>query len=171
MAYDPNELLTLADQLRLLVQQGMGEDEAKARLTKLFGLRGRSIYSPKYAVSYEGATIDWETGLATLRRLPRQPFTPWLTAAEHFALFPQRNVTIDPIRPPEPAGVVPGNAPASVKPSPPPTKRAAFTDWIARRFPGGIPAGTSAKRLARDFKQDKGVTISARTVRRALGGN
>jgi hypothetical protein len=88
MAYDANEPLTLADQLALLART-MPEDEARARLDKLFRLRGKSIYAPKYAVSYEDAKIDWATGRVTLRRLPRQPFTPTLTAAEHFALFPQ----------------------------------------------------------------------------------
>jgi hypothetical protein len=88
MAYGPNEPLTLADQLRLLAQT-MPEDEAKARLDKLFRFRGRSIYSPKYAVSYEDAAIDFATGRVVLRRLPRQSFTPTLTAAAHYALFPQ----------------------------------------------------------------------------------
>jgi hypothetical protein len=90
MAYKPSELLTLADQLRLLMKQGIVEDEAKARLRKLFELQGRSIYSPKYIFSYEAALIDWATGRVALRRFPRQVFTPTLTAATHFAHFPER---------------------------------------------------------------------------------
>jgi hypothetical protein len=100
MPHDPNELLTLADQLRLLMQQGMAEDEAKARLGRLFAFRGQTLYSPKFYHSYEDPAIDWETGRVVLRRwlrhevprrLPRQPrrfFTPTLTAAAHYALFP-----------------------------------------------------------------------------------
>ena len=90
MAYQPSELLTLANQLRLLMEQGIPEDEAKESLRKLFELEGRSIYSPKYIVSYEAALIDWATGQVALRRLPRQVFTPTLTAAAHFAHFPER---------------------------------------------------------------------------------
>jgi hypothetical protein len=88
MAHDPNELFTLADQLRLLVKQGIAEEEAKARLRKTFSFRGQEIYSPKFAVSYEDAVIHWETGRVTLRRLRRHAFTPTLTAAAHHALFP-----------------------------------------------------------------------------------
>ena len=88
MPYDANELLTLADQLRRLMDQGVAEDEAKARLRKLFALEGRGVYSPKFAVSYEDAAIHWETGRVVLRRLPRQSFTPTLPAATHYALFP-----------------------------------------------------------------------------------
>jgi hypothetical protein len=100
LPYDPNELLTLADQLRLLIEQGIAEDEAKARLGKLFALQGQRIYNRKFVFSYEDASIDWETGRVVLRRwlrheaprrLPRQPrhfFTPTLTAAAHYALFP-----------------------------------------------------------------------------------
>jgi hypothetical protein len=87
-AYDPNELLTLADQLRLLMERGVAEDEAKARLRRLFELRGQEIYSPKFILPYQDATINWETGRAALRRFPRQWFTPTLTAALHYALFP-----------------------------------------------------------------------------------
>jgi hypothetical protein len=101
LPYDPNELLTLADQLRLLMDQGIAEDDAKVRLGKLFAFRGQIIYSPKFAYSYEDAIIDWKTGRVVLRkwlrrettprRLPLQPrqwFTPTLTAAAHHTLFP-----------------------------------------------------------------------------------
>jgi hypothetical protein len=114
-AYDPNEPLTLADQLRLLVEQGVAEDEAKVRLAKTFRLRGRSIYSPKYAVSYEEAKIDWKSGRVVLRRLPRQPFTPTLTVAEHFVLFPQPASA--PVRINEAAGLTAGERPSAGFPS------------------------------------------------------
>jgi hypothetical protein len=88
LPYDLNELLTLADQLRLLMEQGIAKDEAKARLGKLFAFDGHSIYKPKFAFSYEDAAIHWETGRVKLRRGSRHPFTPTLTAAAHYALFP-----------------------------------------------------------------------------------
>jgi hypothetical protein len=51
----------------------------------------------------------------------------------------------------------------------PEKKQRAFKDWIAEKYPKGIPPGTTAKSLARDFENDKDVAISDRTVRRALG--
>jgi hypothetical protein len=36
---DPSERLTLAEQLRLLVSQGVSEEDAKARLGKVFRLK------------------------------------------------------------------------------------------------------------------------------------
>jgi hypothetical protein len=87
MAYDPNEPLTLADQLRLLAQT-MPEAEAKARLGKAFRLR-EITYRPLYAVSYEDAMIDYNTGKVFLRKPVKKTFTPTVTAAEFVAHFPQ----------------------------------------------------------------------------------
>jgi hypothetical protein len=82
---DPNERLTLPEQVRLLAQV-MPEDRARARIDKAF--RFREIrYQPEYAVAYEDARIDWASGRVVLRRLPRQPFTPTLSAAEFFQHF------------------------------------------------------------------------------------
>jgi hypothetical protein len=101
LPYDPNERLTLADQLRLLMQQGMAEDEAKARLGKLFALEGARIYEPKFAFfSYQDSAIDWKTGRVVpgrwqrqqaryrVPREPRRSFIPTLPATRHYGLFP-----------------------------------------------------------------------------------
>jgi len=170
MAYDPDEILTLADQLRLLVEQGMSEDQAKTRLTKLFEFRGKSIYSPKYAVSYEGAVIDFVTGRVVLRRLPRQSFTPTLPPAVHFTLFPSSRSAPDltDAAQQSPLAGATLQTPAG-KPTAPQTKRAAFVGWMTKRYPRGIPPGTTAKMLAKEFSQDTRVVVNERTVRRALG--
>ena len=47
---DPSERLTLAEQLRLLVSQGVPEEDAKTRLGKVFRLK-EIIYRPNYAMS------------------------------------------------------------------------------------------------------------------------
>lgn len=86
LAPDPNERLTLPEQVRILIQV-MPEDRARARIEKAFRFRDVA-YQPQFAVSYQDARIDWLTGVVVLRGLPRQPFTPTLTAAEfsrHFA--------------------------------------------------------------------------------------
>jgi hypothetical protein len=83
---DSSERLTLAEQLRLLVSQGVPEEDAKTRLGKVFRLK-EIIYRPNYAMSYENASINWETGQVSVRRLSRRPFTPTLTAPELFAHF------------------------------------------------------------------------------------
>jgi hypothetical protein len=111
MARDPNKMLTLADELQLLTRI-MPEEQAKARLYRAFSLSGRSMYSPKFAVSYEGCLIDFDTGRVTLRRLPRQPFTPIRTAAEFFEHFPEALSTAAPTA----DAVTPGPAEMSPRP-------------------------------------------------------
>jgi hypothetical protein len=83
---DPSERLTLAEQLRLLVSQGMPEADAAACLGKAFRLR-EITYQPQFAFSYEDAKIDWDTGRVRLSRGSRNPFTPTLTAAEFLSHF------------------------------------------------------------------------------------
>lgn len=91
---DPNERLTLPEQVRLLAQV-MPEDQARARIDKAFRLR-EIRYQPEYAVPYEDSRIDWASGRVVLRRLPRQPFTPTLSAAEFFQHFmPSRRFPAD----------------------------------------------------------------------------
>jgi hypothetical protein len=138
MAYNSDEPLTLADQLQLLLKQGMSEEEAKQRLRKLFTFKGHSLYTPKYAVSYEDAVIYWDTGKVTLRRLPRQPFTPFVTAAVHCAHFPP--------------------------PSDPPRRTAAAqtdtTNWLIGLMKAGPP--TQSKDAYRDHAYKKfGVGVRA----------
>jgi hypothetical protein len=87
MAYHPDERLTLADQFRLLAQI-MPEDEAKARLSKAFRLREIRC-QPLYAVSYEDALIDFNTGKVFLPKPVKKTFMPTLTATEFGAHFPQ----------------------------------------------------------------------------------
>lgn len=82
---DPNEHLTLPEQLQLLART-MPEERARARIDKAFRFREVN-YQPEYAVQYDGARIDWNSGRVILPRLPRQPFTPTLRAAEFFAHF------------------------------------------------------------------------------------
>jgi hypothetical protein len=50
-----------------------------------------------------------------------------------------------------------------------PSKREAFRNWAAAKYPDDIPAGTGVKALRRDFEAEKKITISERTIRRALG--
>jgi hypothetical protein len=50
-----------------------------------------------------------------------------------------------------------------------PTKREALASWVAARYAEGIPAGVGAKKIARDFENDKKISVDVRTVRRALG--
>jgi hypothetical protein len=91
---DPSERLTLPEQVRLLAQT-MPADRAKARIDKAFRLREIG-YQPAYAVPYDGARIDWETWRVILPRLPRQPFTPTLAAAEFFHHFlPSRQASTE----------------------------------------------------------------------------
>jgi hypothetical protein len=67
---DPNERLTLPEQIRLLAQV-MPEDRAKARIEKAF--RSRKIrYQPEFAVEYHDAQVNWQSGVVSLRRLPRR---------------------------------------------------------------------------------------------------
>jgi hypothetical protein len=81
----PSERLTLPEQVRLLAQT-MPAERARSRIDKAF--RFREIeYEPRYTVPYNGARIDWETGRVILPRLPRQSFTPTLSAAEFFLHF------------------------------------------------------------------------------------
>jgi hypothetical protein len=87
MAYDPNERLTLADQIRLLAQI-MPEEEAKARVGKAFRLR-EIIYRPLYAVPYEDAVIDYDTGKVFLRKPVKKIFIPTQTAEEFVNHFPE----------------------------------------------------------------------------------
>jgi hypothetical protein len=82
---DPNERLTLPEQLRLLAKV-MPEERARARIEKAF--RFREIdYQPQYAFPYVGAQIDWQTGRVTLSPLRHRPFTPTLTGAEFLGHF------------------------------------------------------------------------------------
>jgi hypothetical protein len=76
----PTERLTLPEQVSLLARV-MPEDRARARIEKAFRFREVS-YDPEFAVSYDDARIDWQSGMVVLRRVPRQPFTPTLSAAE-----------------------------------------------------------------------------------------
>ena len=41
--------------------------------------------------------------------------------------------------------------------------------WIAEQYPQGIPAGTTAKGIAREFQRATDISVGERTVRRALG--
>jgi hypothetical protein len=50
-----------------------------------------------------------------------------------------------------------------------PTKRKAVAAWLDERYPDGIPAGTTAKHIARQFEAETGVRVDAKTVGRALG--
>jgi hypothetical protein len=49
------------------------------------------------------------------------------------------------------------------------TKREAVKSFIDERYPNGIPAGVTMKDLARMVKKEKNITVSPRTVSRALG--
>jgi hypothetical protein len=77
---EPNESLTLPVQVRLLARV-IPEDRARARIEKAFRFR-EVVFQPEFAVSYEDARIDWQTGVVVLRKLPCRPFTPTLSAAE-----------------------------------------------------------------------------------------
>ncbi len=98
---DPNERLTLPDQVRLLARI-MPEDQASARIGRAFRLK-EIIYQPDYAFPYHDARIDWATGVVILRRAPRQPFMPTLGASEFF-----RHLM--------PAGAIAGSGVAQVPP-------------------------------------------------------
>jgi len=87
---DPSERLTLAEQLRLLVSQGVPEEDAKTRLGKVFRLK-EIIYRANYAMSYENASINWETGQVSVRRLSRRPFTPDPDSAGVVCPFPRES--------------------------------------------------------------------------------
>jgi hypothetical protein len=50
-----------------------------------------------------------------------------------------------------------------------PTLREDVTSFIAQKYRGGIPAGTSDKVIANAFKAEKKTSVSLRTVRRARG--
>jgi hypothetical protein len=50
------------------------------------------------------------------------------------------------------------------------TKLCALKSWIFKYYPKGIPAGYGAKAIAREFRNETGISVSERTVRRALGG-
>jgi hypothetical protein len=56
--------------------------------------------------------------------------------------------------------------PGGEGPERPPTKTKAFRRWAAETYPAGIPAGTSAKQLARQCKGN--IEISERQIRRAF---
>jgi hypothetical protein len=49
------------------------------------------------------------------------------------------------------------------------TKLGALKSWIFKYYPKGIPAGCIAKAIAREFGSKTGISVSERTVRRALG--
>jgi hypothetical protein len=50
------------------------------------------------------------------------------------------------------------------------SKREAVETWLAKQYPdGSVPAGTTAKALARAFGQETSITVDERTMRRALG--
>jgi hypothetical protein len=140
---DPNERLTLPEQLRLLARI-MPEERARARIDKAFRLREIS-YHPKYAVSYDDARIDWVSGRVILSRLPRQPFTPTLTAAEFFAHFmPSRTSTPPVVTPQAPSAPKrggpsprPGNRPPSREKPFWPAARAVAFEWLSEN---GCPA-------------------------------
>ena len=51
-----------------------------------------------------------------------------------------------------------------------PLKPEAFARWVQNTYPEGIPAGTGAKALQRDFTAATGIPISDRTIRRARAG-
>ncbi len=82
---DPNERLTLSKQVQLLART-MPEEHAKGRIDKAFRFR-ELAYQPEYALAYDGARIDWDSGRVILPRIPRQPFTPTLTTAEFVRHF------------------------------------------------------------------------------------
>jgi len=71
---DPNERLTLPEQVHLLTRV-MPEERARARIEKAFRLK-EIIYQPDFAFYYHDARIDWTTGLALLSRGSRKPFMP-----------------------------------------------------------------------------------------------
>jgi hypothetical protein len=48
-------------------------------------------------------------------------------------------------------------------------KRGKLSSWIAEQYPQGIPAGTTAKGIAREFQRATDISVGERTVRRALG--
>jgi hypothetical protein len=129
---DPNERLTLPEQIRLLAQV-MPEDRARARIEKAFRFREIS-YQPEFAVEYHDARIDWQSGVVILRRLPRQPFSPTLTAAEFYRHFTSGDagakLTIDVEVPDEPATertVLPSGSRTTTDEK----VEAACGDWIA----------------------------------------
>jgi hypothetical protein len=49
------------------------------------------------------------------------------------------------------------------------TKRDKLSSWIAEQYPQGIPAGTTAKAIAQEFRGATNISVGERTVRRALG--
>jgi hypothetical protein len=50
------------------------------------------------------------------------------------------------------------------------TKRDVVGSFIAMKYPGGVlPVDVTAKTIARDFKQEIGITVHVRTIYRALG--
>jgi hypothetical protein len=102
----PNERLTLPEQVRLLAQI-MPEERARARIEKAFRLR-EIDYHPQYVVPYDGAWVDWDSGQVILPKVPRQPFTPTLTAADFFGHFMPRGYG---------AAESPGAAPQSLEKS------------------------------------------------------
>jgi hypothetical protein len=169
MAYDPDELFTLADELRLLVEQGIAEDKAKALLSNVFSFRGRTIYSPKYAVHYDRAAIDFATGRVTLHRLPRQSFVPTLTAAQHYKLFPVCDVG-DPARQAASAGVTTEHATAAAEPLPlrkhgPAPRIASYHEVKAAVQKRGAATESELRRAVADELPDK--RVSRQWVRRA----
>jgi hypothetical protein len=61
------------------------------------------------------------------------------------------------------------DAPEQQPPAQQNTKRMAVKHWITGRYPKGVPAGVTAKALARDIEREMHIIVSERTVRRALG--
>jgi hypothetical protein len=49
------------------------------------------------------------------------------------------------------------------------SKREAVAAWIANRYPGGIPPGTTMKEISRRFEAETSVRVAEKTVSRALG--
>ena len=138
---NPNERLTLPEQVSLLAQI-MPEDRAIARIEKAFRLK-EIIYQPHYAVLYDDARIDWETGRVILPTLPRQPFTPTLTASELFRyLMPTRQASKESpqaARPPVEKAVA-GSAEIAARPQ---ESDATETPTPGRRMPRPGPISTA----------------------------
>jgi hypothetical protein len=171
----PNERLTLPEQIRLLAEV-IPEDRARARIEKAF--RFREIrYQPEYAVEYHDARIDWQSGTVTLRRLPRQPFVPTLTAAEFFRNFMSgHDAAAKPISgAEEPEELTTERTPSGIRTTTDEKVEAACGEWIGKltERPRNKDAAfeTAKSAVARIGVLSRGRLIDNGRVKRLQSGN
>lgn len=82
----PERRLTLPEQVDQL-RPALPPRKARAAVERAFKLK-ELLHSPKFALAYDDAAIDWKTGRVTLTRGERRPFMPNALADDferHFA--------------------------------------------------------------------------------------